>query len=486
MEFIQNKKGLVATLTVKISEEDYAAKVGKELRKLRQTTQVKGFRPGNVPMSLIKKMFEQNIVFDEVNKILVEAINKYEKENRKSLIGQVIPCEQYSFTNADSHSQRTFEFVYEAGFYPEFVYQIDHNIESPYYNIIVSEEDIDEEIDLFRGKYASSKDVEIVGDNCDVSVDIKYEDEGEKKIFNSSFLVSHLSEEYKALFLGAKVNDEINVELCNLFSNDDYLHDFLGIDHETLASNQRPLSFTIIKISEKLPAVIDQEFFDLLTGKDNVHSIEELRELLRDKISLEYQRMSLDKLYVDSIEQIKKGADIQLPDDFIIRYLRLSQKENEQVSDSDFASMSKAFIETTKLKFILNSVLQQYNVIITSIMLKEEAKDYFRKKGYYYPNMDEVLDYYLNDGEFVTYVFDRVKIKKFSEILKNNIKLSVIDTNFNDFCKSYGSSDDNKTFVDNLVKEKSIKDEIAIDTAAIENSETDNQENNNIEIEEQS
>ncbi|WP_243930377.1 trigger factor family protein, partial [Bacteroides fragilis] len=71
-----------ALLTVKLEKADYQSQVDKSLKNFRQKAQVPGFRPGMVPMSLVKKMYRKSVIADEVNKLLSEEVYAYIKENK--------------------------------------------------------------------------------------------------------------------------------------------------------------------------------------------------------------------------------------------------------------------------------------------------------------------------------------------------------------------------------------------------------------------
>ena len=81
---LQNIDKVSALLTVKLEKADYQEKVDKSLKKLRQKAQVPGFRPGMVPMSLVKKMYGKSVIAEEVNKALSEAVYKYIQDNNVS------------------------------------------------------------------------------------------------------------------------------------------------------------------------------------------------------------------------------------------------------------------------------------------------------------------------------------------------------------------------------------------------------------------
>jgi trigger factor len=433
MEFIQNKEGLVATLTVKVSQEDYATQVEKGLKKMRQTAQCKGFRPGNVPMSMIKKMYGQSILFEEINKIVREVIENYEKENEGQILAQVIPSDKHQLPELGEN--KDFEFVYEAGFLPEFTYQIDENTELPYYNILVEDKEIDNEIKYYHEISQNLEPTDVVENECLIKVStILANDE---KVESASILMSAVPDEYKSLFLGAKVNDVINVEIRKVFPNEVDLMGMLAINKETLDIQPETLQFTIIEIS-KITKITGQEFFDNIAGKDNVHNDDELREYLKKSIATYYENLSLDKLYADSIKILKEKANVTLPNDFLEKYIRFVQKDNSEISsDEQFEYLMKYFIDETAWKYIVKSLFKQADILITSEMIKEEAKTIIKQHYGNYPDsdMDQMVNYYLQNQEYTHSVIEKIKQKKLSALLKEKAKLNVIDITLDEFRK---------------------------------------------------
>ena len=81
-----------ATLTLTIDKQDYEEKVDKAIKDYRRKVQMPGFRPGNVPVGLIKKMYGRSILAEEVNKIISESLYNYIKEPCRALKMAWSPC----------------------------------------------------------------------------------------------------------------------------------------------------------------------------------------------------------------------------------------------------------------------------------------------------------------------------------------------------------------------------------------------------------
>jgi trigger factor len=497
MELIQNKEGLVATLTVKVSQEDYVAKVEKELRKIRQTSQAKGFRPGNVPMSLIKKMYGTPLMAEEVNRLILELLKGYEQENAGRIFAPVIPSERNQIMTTYDE-QKDFEFVYEAGFFPEFTYEIDENTELPYYNIILDDKDVDAEIEGYCNMYCTTGNVEAIEDDCLVSADVNLVKGEEEVTHSADFLVSVIPDEYKQVFFGVKVNETVDVEIRKVFTSEVDLMGMLKVNKDELELLPETLAFTITKIEKRTPAQINQDLFDKVAGENTIHSEEELREYARNAIITDYNAMSLNKLFKDSIEILLEKTNIDMPEAFIGKYIRYIQKEGKEISEETFEQAVKYFVRESRCKYIMSSLLAQNNIQVTYNSLREEIKALLRENypqhSDYYSDEEitRLLDIYQQNEEHMQYLVKRVTNKQFASLLKENAKLNVQDLTLEEFQKIYYKSKDNTlSDTDTILENNAVPVEIgkdetpaieepetAIEELETENTETENNNNN--------
>jgi trigger factor len=438
MELVQRKEGLITTLTVKVSQADYAAKVEKELKKLRQTSQIKGFRPGYAPMPMIKRLYWQSVLLDEINKLLAEAVLNYEQENIDRLVTHVIPVNNNHLNNIES--QTDFEFYYHACFFPELTIQLSE-LELPYYNIIVADKEIDDEIDRLRNVCAKSEDADEVEDNCYLKVAIRLTKDGEEKTLYKDLRVSDILDEFRSAITGAKMDDEINVEIRKIFDNEYRLFELLEIDQTELDSLPETLPFVILEIYKQVLPEIDQDFFDMVAEENIVHSEEELREYVRNNIVTEYKKISRSRLYGDSIEVLKEKADITLPENYIVRYLNFAHKNEGEDMPGEDESTVRNFTEDAIWNYIVNSLLSQAGIKITAENIQANAKevifDYYGKISD--SHADSIFQYCMSSEDNSKYIIDQIKNRKFASLLKDTVKLNTIDISFDDFCKLYGT-----------------------------------------------
>ena len=105
-------------MTVTIEKADYEEKVQKTLKDYRKKANVPGFRPGMVPMGLIKKQYGTAIKVDEVNRLLGEKLYEYIRENKIQMLGEPLPSEKQ--VPQDLEGDGPFTFVFDIAVAPEF------------------------------------------------------------------------------------------------------------------------------------------------------------------------------------------------------------------------------------------------------------------------------------------------------------------------------------------------------------------------------
>ena len=161
---LQNIDKVSALLTVKLEKADYQEKVDKSLKKLRQKAQVPGFRPGMVPMSLVKKMYGKSVIAEEVNKALSEAVYKYIQDNNVSILGEPLPNEDKQ-PDIDFDTMEEFEFLFDIALAPEFKAEVSTKDKVDYYLIDVTEDMVNNQVKAYTQRNGKYEQVDVYEDN---------------------------------------------------------------------------------------------------------------------------------------------------------------------------------------------------------------------------------------------------------------------------------------------------------------------------------
>ncbi|MFK8060506.1 MAG: trigger factor, partial [Polaribacter sp.] len=214
----ENTDALNAVVKVDIVADDYQEKVTKLLTDYRKKADVPGFRKGHVPMGMIKKQYGKSIMIDEVNKLLQDSLNKFITEEKLDILGNPIPRMQEDF-NWDAE---TFSFEFELGLAPKFDVDLKGKKKVTQYNIIATEELIDEEVKNIQTRYGKMSTLDEATEHSNVTGTFVNEDKEINK--KSTFLVNDLKgKKNEKKVIGAKVGDVIELETKKLFEDENKL-----------------------------------------------------------------------------------------------------------------------------------------------------------------------------------------------------------------------------------------------------------------------
>ena len=138
MEVIKNQiDELNIELTVKVAAADYEPSRKKRLSERRRNAEFKGFRKGNVPASLVERVYGDQILADAVNDVVSEALNNFMKENKANYVGEPLGSlnqpENAWIVGSD------FTFLFDLATTPEVDFEVSEADEIAKYSITVTE-----------------------------------------------------------------------------------------------------------------------------------------------------------------------------------------------------------------------------------------------------------------------------------------------------------------------------------------------------------
>jgi len=114
----KNTDSLNAIISIELKKEDYLPNVEKALANAKSNAAIKGFRKGHVPTSLIKKMYGNSILLDELNKAVSENLNKHIEDSKLNMLGRPLPIPSETL-EIDINNPVDYTFEYEIGLAPE-------------------------------------------------------------------------------------------------------------------------------------------------------------------------------------------------------------------------------------------------------------------------------------------------------------------------------------------------------------------------------
>ena len=425
---IKNEKvnGDVQELTIEITKDDYAGKVEAALKKYRRSAQVPGFRVGNAPMAMIKKMYEKSAIYDEVNNMMSQELYKYLSDNKIDIMLEPIPVEEKSkvdFDNADN-----FVFVYEYALQPQF--DIDFNKQVTNFKITAAQEEIDSMINQMQRRYGEYTSPEEIGEDDYISAKIDDKD--------SFFFANELNEQGRKAFIGKKVNEVVHVPLRQIFEDEKNVLKVLRITDQPLEEgNQYEYDVTISSIGRITPAELNEDFFKKAYPDGSITTKEQLEKTCAEQIERQWKDYTDRQFMNDAIGMLLDNVNITFPDEFIKHYILLTQKDmTAEKLEEKYADYQKSF----KWQLIENKIVKDNNLNVTQDDVKAYVRNFFMTN--YFNNFKEEdikdrLDTLVNDAlkkkEDVKNIYDQLYDTKIMDVLRKNFIIVEKSGSYEDF-----------------------------------------------------
>ncbi len=392
---------LNAVVRLTIEKQDYEATVNETLKDYRKKANMPGFRKGMVPAGLIKKMYGKAVLAEEINKILSRELTKYIMDEKLDILGEPLPntTEQ---KNIDFDTDETFEFVFDLGFSPAINVDFGKTGKLPYYEIIIDEQAITNQVEAYQNRFGQNNDAEVIGEKETATGDFAQLDAEGNVVTdgvnteNAQISVQLISDEaVKALFIGKKAGDVVKFNPKTAFSNEHYVHNLLKISHKQFETLDAEFNFTINKINTFVPAELNEELFKKVYGDESgVTTVEQFREKIAEELKANLKYSSEYRFMIDAKKIITDQVAMELPVEFLKRWLvETNEKVTREQIDEEFDHFRKD-LEWTLVK---NKLAKENELKINQedviAMAREMAVMQFRQYGMF--NVpDEYLDNY--------------------------------------------------------------------------------------------
>ena len=434
-------------LTMTIEAADYQEQVEKTLKNYCKKAQVPGFRPGMVPMGMIKKQYGTAVKVDEVNKLMGEKLYEYIHENKIQMLGEPLPNEEKQKPQ-DFEGDGALEFVFDIAVAPEFKAELTAKDKIDYYAIKADDKLIDDQVQMYASQAGEFVKADVFSGNDTITGDMRELDEkGNTKeggITTESAMVMPAyikADDQKKLFDGAKPGDIITFNPKKAYpDNDAEVAALLKVQKDDVKDLNSDFSYQITEIRHFEPAVVDQKLFDRVFGEDTVKDEKGFREKIAETIAPQLQQNSDYKFMLDVRAYLeKKVGDLQFPEALLKRVMLQNNKDK----GADYVEKNfEGSIKELKWHLIKEQIVAANNIKVEDDDLKNVAKEAIRAQFAQYgmSNVpDDVLENYaaeqLKKRENIENFVDRAIDLKLTETLKNVVKLNQKEVTLADFNK---------------------------------------------------
>jgi trigger factor len=431
---------LTAELSITLAPQDYESKVENAIKKVQKQVSMPGFRPGKVPVSLVKKQHGKSILVDEINKILNETLYNYINENKIEILGNPMPKED---SKIDFDAQVEWTFNYELGLTPQFDLKLDdsHSFE---YNVVKIDDDLVEKyIKDVKRNYGKPSNPEVAEAKDVLYIDIVELDADNNVVAGGIFKSTSIgidrlkNEAAKAKLIGVKKEDKIIINANELYDTAVDKSISLAIDKEVAENFNSNLQLTIRNIARMEDAELNQELFDKLYGAGTINSETEFKDKIKSELAVLFSQ-DTDRKFVETVEKtLVEKLNISLPDDFLKRWLMAVNEKplTKDQLEAEYPSYAKSM----QWKLIENKIIKNNNIAVTIDEAKEEASNYVRSQFARYGQVPEetevakIVDGILKKEQEAQKIFEGLYSKKVLDVLKTSCKLETKEVSYNDF-----------------------------------------------------
>lgn len=441
----ENPDKVNGLLTITVEEADYQASVEKTLKDYRKKANYPGFRPGMVPMGLIKKQYGASAKMDAINKLIGEQIYKYMQDNKIQMLGEPLPSEKQEAQDLEKPAPYTFAF--DIAVAPEFKIELNGHNKIDHYTIIVDDALIDRQVEMFTSRNGTYEKAESYEDNDMLKGDLRELDEkGNTKedgitVEAASILPNYIKDEaQKALFNGAKLGDIITLNVSKAFENEAEIASLLKVERDRVKDIKSDFSYQITDIQRYKKHPVDQELFDSLFGKDTVKSEKEFREKIAEGLK-EQLAVDADYKFILDVRAYceKKVGKLEFPDALLKRIMLNNNKDKgeEFVEKNYEQSIKELTWHLIKEQLVADNQIKVNDEDVLNAA-KETARVQFAQYG-----MNNVPDEYvenyakeiLKKRDNVDGLVDRAVDIKLTDALKKVVKLNEKEISLDDFNK---------------------------------------------------
>ncbi|WP_166384369.1 trigger factor [Polaribacter sp. 11A2H] len=431
----ENIDALNAVVKVDIVAEDYQAKVSNLLADYRKKADVPGFRKGHVPMGMIKKQYGKSIMMDEVNKLLQESLNKFIAEEKLEMLGNPLPRMKEDF-NWDAE---VFSFEFELGLAPVFEVDLKAKDKVTQYNIVATEELLDEEVKNIQTRYGNVSAIDEATEESNITgTFVNEEKEINKK---STFIVKDVNGEANiAKLVGAKVGDVIELATKDLFEDAHRLQHLLDVEHDVIHDLDITVTFTVEEITKTTPADLDKELFDKLFADGSVTTVSDLRGKIKEDAEKQFQQQGDQQLLNAITEYLVESTKFDLPAEFLKKWLRTAGEKplTEEEATAEFEKSEKGL----RYQLIEGKVMKDNDIKIDYTELVDYAKGFIRTQMAQFGNtnpeekeLDDIAGRILQNQEEAQKLQSQLISNKLLTFYKENMSFKSKELSYEDFIK---------------------------------------------------
>ena len=344
------------TVNIALGKDDWTEPRKKKLNEYRRNADIRGFRRGMAPMSLIERIHGGQALAEVVNTLVTDELNKFIEENKLNVLGEPLPSEKQSDNDWDNPD--TFSFDFDLAVAPELTVTVTSEDKIPFYTVNATPEAVADYRHGLLKQFGQLESAEVSGEDDFVIADFV---SGEQKIEGAYVAMRSMSDEVKKDFVGLRKDDTREVDIVKSFPNEADRAAMFHVKKEELETLPVMWTMTVKDVKTFVDAPLTQATFDQIFGEGNCKDEAEFDAKVKERLQEVYSRESDYRFMIDAKEYLLNKAAIQLPDAFMKRWIK-------------YANGDKFTMEQIEAEYDLFAKDFRWNMIRTKIMKDQDLK----------------------------------------------------------------------------------------------------------------
>jgi trigger factor len=424
-----------SVLKVVVGEADYGEAVDKALREYKRKVNVPGFRPGMVPMGVVRKMYGKGVVAEQAYKLASNSVFEYLQKENIDYVGDVIPSEEQGDFDFDNNTEH--EFMFEIGEAPKIEMELTKDDKLTYNKIKVEAEIFEAYKDNYLRRYGRLVDVEKVEKDEALTVTL---DNGDMRIEGAYLGLISMSDDERKPFEGKKVGDTMEIDVNEVYKSASQRASILQVKEDELETINPKFTAEITQIRQFANPELNEEFFKMAFPDGKISSEAELDKYLNDEVEMEMGREA-DYLFTIRVRNfLMEKAALQMPEAFLKRWLYTINEGKFSMEDieKDF----DAFLKMFTWNYIQKHFIQTYELTVSPEEIEAEAKEFAKAQFAQYgmPSAPEEMitnfsKQILENKEQAQKIYEKLYEVKVVEYVKSQVKVTNKAVSAEEFAK---------------------------------------------------
>jgi trigger factor len=421
-------------IIVRIEKSDYLPSFEKSLKEYGKKANIPGFRKGMVPTSLIKKMYGHSVFTDEVLKSVEKKLTDYMSAEQLEIFAQPLPLPENDASQINMTQPMDYSFAFEVGLKPAFQLPDLSSLTPTRYQIIITDEMLNEEIDRLRQKNGTMTEPGTVsGDDNVLNVSFRESDasgnpaEGSQPKDNS-LLVKYFAPAFRPQLLGKKAGDAFTIQLLTAFEEKErgWILQDLGLQKENAGDAEKYFQMVISKVGLLEKATLDETFFKKVYPARTIESETDFREAVKQDMADQWNAQTSNNLQHTLYHELLEKTQVEFPESFLKRWL-LNGGEKPKTPD-EVENEFPAFSNALKWNLITDKIVSENKIEVTPEDIREAARKQLFSylgglpQGDEQPWVEDYVNKMMQDRRFVEETYQNQRTNKMLQWIETQVK----------------------------------------------------------------